>query len=60
MESFYNNITIVPLILKNIKNNQRGILGVLTKISLNLNTFPPIPPNFEGNKNLRFRGKREE
>ena len=22
MESFYNNITIIPLILKNIKNNQ--------------------------------------
>ena len=22
MESFYNNITITPLILKNIKNNQ--------------------------------------
>ena len=31
-----------------------GILEILTKISLNLNPFPPIPPNFEGNKNLRF------
>ena len=35
-----------------------GILGVLTKNSLNLNLFPPIPPNFEGNKNLRFWGKK--
>ena len=24
----------------------RGILGVLTKFSLNLNPFPPILPNF--------------
>ena len=37
-----------------------GILGILTKISLNLNPFPPIPLNFEGNKNLRFWGKMEE
>ena len=32
----------------------KGILGVLVKKSLNLISFPPIPPNFEGNKNLRF------
>ena len=32
----------------------RGILGILIKFSLNLNPFPPIPPNFGGNKNLRF------
>ena len=32
----------------------RGILGVLVKKSLNLIPFPPIPPNFEGNENLRF------
>ena len=39
---------------------KESILGILTKISLNLNQFPLIPPNFEGNKNLRFWGKREE
>ena len=32
----------------------RGILRVLVKKSLNLIPFPPIPPNFGGNKNLRF------
>ena len=32
----------------------RGILGVLVKKSLNLISFRPIPPNFEGNENLRF------
>ena len=32
----------------------KGILRVLVKNSLNLISFPPIPPNFEGNKNLRF------
>ena len=32
----------------------RGILGVLVKKSLNLISFPPIPPNFGGNENLRF------
>ena len=37
-----------------------GILGVLTKISLNLNPFTLIPLNFEENKNLRFRGERKE
>ena len=29
-------------------------------MSLNLNSFPSIPPNFEGNKNLRFWEKMEE
>ena len=32
----------------------RGILRVLVKKSLNLISFPPIPPNFEGNENLNF------
>ena len=32
----------------------KGILGVLVKKSLNLISFPHIPPNFEGNENLRF------
>ena len=35
----------------------RGILGVLVKKSLNLISFPSIPPNFGGgggNENLRF------
>ena len=32
----------------------RGILGVLVKKSLNLISFPPIPPNFKENENLRF------
>ena len=31
-----------------------GILGVLVKKSLNLISFPLIPPNFERNENLRF------
>ena len=31
-----------------------GILGVLVKKLLNQIQFPPIPLNFEGNKNLRF------
>ena len=31
-----------------------GILEVLVKKSLNLISFPPIPPNFGGNENLRF------
>ena len=31
-----------------------GILGVLVKKSLNLNSFPLISPNFGGNENLRF------
>ena len=32
----------------------RGTLGVLVKKSLNLIPLPLIPPNFEGNENLRF------
>ena len=32
----------------------KGILGVLVKNSLNLIQFSSIPPNFEGNENLRF------
>ena len=32
----------------------KGILGVLVKKSLNLIPFPPTPPNFGGNENLRF------
>ena len=31
-----------------------GILGVLVKKLLNQIQFPPIPPNFKGNENLRF------
>ena len=31
-----------------------GILGDLVKNLLNLIPFPPIPPNFWGNENLRF------
>ena len=34
----------------------RGILGILIKFSLNLNPFPPIPPNFEGTKIWDFEG----
>jgi hypothetical protein len=30
--------------------NTKSILGRLVKKSLNLNPFPPIPPNFEGMK----------
>jgi hypothetical protein len=32
--------------------NTKNILGLLVKNSLNLNLFPPILPNFEGNENL--------
>ena len=32
----------------------KGILGVLVKKSLNLISFPSIPPNFGRNENLRF------
>jgi hypothetical protein len=32
--------------------NTKDILGLLVKNSLNLNPFPPIPPNFGGNENL--------
>jgi len=38
----------------------RGILGILVKNSLNLILFPPIPPDFGGKENLRFKGNREE
>ena len=38
----------------------RGILGVLVKKSLNLISFPPMPPNLGGNENLRFQENREE
>ena len=31
-----------------------GYFGSFNKNSLNLILFPQIPPNFEGNKNLRF------
>jgi hypothetical protein len=40
--------------------NTKDILGLLVKNSLNLNPFPPIPPNFGGNENLGFGGNREE
>ena len=32
----------------------RGIFGVLVKNSLNIISFPLIPPNFRENENLRF------
>jgi hypothetical protein len=40
--------------------NTKGILRRLVKKSLNLNSFPSIPPNFEGNENLGFGGNRKE
>ena len=40
--------------------NTKDILGLLVKNSLNLNSFPSIPLNFGGNKNLGFGGNREE
>ena len=40
--------------------NTKDILGLLVKNSLNLNPFPPIPPNFGGNENLGFGGNRKE
>ena len=55
MESFYDNITIDPY----FKINDwiyRGTLGVLVKKSLNLISFPPIPPNFWGMKIWGFKG----
>jgi hypothetical protein len=36
--------------------NTKDILGLLVKNSLNLNSFPPIPPNFGGNENLGLEG----
>ena len=53
MESFYDNITIRPL-FENKELNIQGYFGSLVKKSLNLISFPPIPPNFGGNENLRF------
>ena len=40
--------------------NTKDILGFLVNNLLNLNLFPPIPPNFRGNENLGFGGNREE
>ena len=65
------NIIEIPWKLRKIKGqiykgnlefykNTKGILGRLVKKSLNLNLFPPIPPNFRGNENLGFGGNREE
>ena len=54
MKSFYDNITIRHFEIKGWI--YRGILEVLVKKSLNLISFPPIPPNFRGNENLRFWG----
>jgi hypothetical protein len=34
----------------------KGILGHLVKKSLNLNPFPPIPPNFGGMKIWGLKG----
>ena len=34
----------------------RGILGVLVKKSLNLISFPPTPPNFEGGGGMKIWG----
>ena len=41
-------------------NNTKDILGFLVNNLLNLNLFPPIPPNFGGNENLGFGGNRDE
>ena len=52
-----NHFIIILLLDPNLKINgwiYRGILGVLVKNSLNLIPFPLIPPNFEGNENLKF------
>ena len=65
------NIIEIPWKLRKIKGqiykgnlgfykNTKGILGHLVKKLLNLNPFPPIPPNFGGNENLGFEGNREE
>jgi hypothetical protein len=40
--------------------NTKGFLERLVKKSLNLNPFPPIPPNFGRNENLGFGRNREE
>ena len=52
-----NNFIIILLLDPYFKINgwlYRDILGVLVKKSLNQISFPPIPPNFGGNENLRF------
>ena len=57
IESFYDNITILLLdpYFKIKGWIYRNILRVLVKNWLNLISFPSnIPPNFEGNENLRF------
>ena len=53
MDSFYDNIIVRPLFKINCWI-YRGILGVLMKNLLNIISFPSIPPNFKGNKILRF------
>jgi hypothetical protein len=40
--------------------NTKDILELLVKNSLNLNPFPPIPPNFGRNENLGFVGNMRE
>ena len=53
----WNNFMTILLLDPYLKINgwiSRSILGVLIKISLNLISFPPFPPNFWGNENLRF------
>ena len=53
----WNHFIIILLLDPYFKINgwiYRGILGVLVKKSLNLIPFPPIPPNFGINENLRF------
>ena len=55
MKLFYDNITIKPYF--KIKGwIYRGIFGVLVSNSLNLISFPPIPPNFGGIKIWGFKG----
>ena len=53
----WNNFITILLLDPYFKINSwiyRGILRILIKFSLNLNSFPPIPPNFRENKNFRF------
>ena len=53
----YNHFIIILLLDPYFKIKgliYRGVLGVLVKKSLNIISFPPIPPNFGGNENLRF------
>ena len=56
-EMKWNHFITILLLKPYFKINgeiYRGILGVLVKKLLNLISFPPIPPNFGGNENLRF------